>query len=150
VAQKKEFFKELESKEIILQPEKSHQDEDMRANFNSSSEAPPSHHEPSYRQQRAALLDHQRQERSILWQQQQAERSALQDRWGELNGDRAKAWETYRERRAEQEPSKTEGRARGESRTADPGRSESSRGDPGRDSGRSEGGGGQGREFNGH
>lgn len=50
---------------------------------------------PGYRQQRAALFDQQRQERNGLWERQQAERVALQDKWVEINGDRAKAWAAY-------------------------------------------------------
>lgn len=145
-AKKKEFFENLESREDAPQRAQAEQKEELRSSF-SHAAAVQSNHKPSYRRHRADLLNQQRQERNELWERQQAERATLQDKWSELNGDRAKAWDAYRERRTEQEAGKTDDHGYRVTRTADSGRAEPNRGDPGRDSGRGEGGPGLGRHF---
>lgn len=106
------------------------------------------------RNERANLSNQHSAECDDLKQNQAEERSELQGKWASLNHDRAKAWEAYRQLRAEQEKGTaketTENRLRDSfARVADPGReaAQTRRSDPGRD-GRSQGpNGGRSRDL---
>ena len=106
------------------------------------------------RNERANLSNQHRTECDDLKQNQAGERTELQGKWASLNDDRNKAWEAYRQRRAEQEKGTaqetTENRLRDSfARVADPGReaAQTRRSDPGRD-GRSQGSsGGRSRDL---
>ena len=106
------------------------------------------------RNERANLSNQHRAECDDLKQNQAGERTELQGKWASLNDDRNKAWEAYRQRRAEQEKGTaqetTENRLRDSfARVADPGRAaaQTRRSDPGRD-GRSQGpSGGRSRDL---
>ena len=106
------------------------------------------------RNERANLSNQHSAEYDDLKQNQAGERTELQGKWASLNHDRAKAWEAYRQLRAEQEKGtlqKTEQTTLRDSfaRVADPGRAaaQTRRSDPGRD-GRSQGpSGGRSRDL---
>jgi hypothetical protein len=106
------------------------------------------------RNERAALSKQHCAESDDLKQHQAGERSELQGKWTSLNDDRAKAWEDYKQKRAEQAadgPAQTSLRDTFK-RTADPGRhdsrTETRRSDPGRDGRGSGSSGGRSRDFN--
>ncbi|PTQ83147.1 relaxase/mobilization nuclease-like protein [Nitrosospira multiformis] len=149
---KKEFFERLELGYPLPGREQNGQ-QNMHSRFREA--AGPDGRQPSYRQERAALLAEQKEERAELKEQQQAERAALQQKWAEMNDDRSKAWEAYRERRAAQEKEESRdterGRTRGDTeRVAESGRIDSGRADSGRFEGRNDGGGRErGRDFGG-